>query len=84
LCRFWLPPVVINDIDKFMEDTKIYPMDGSTRTASLVANMKLLLMVLKYDGCDRQSRTPQTFLIGYPRWLPDIPGISHFTSFTFA
>jgi hypothetical protein len=41
-------------------------------------------ILLKYDGCDGQSWTPQTFLIGHPRRIPDIPRISYISHFTLS
>lgn len=58
LCRFWLPPVVINDIDKFMEDTKIYPMDGSARTGKLSGKYEVIVDGVEFEFTDARLAPP--------------------------
>ena len=58
LCRFWLPPVVINDIDKFMEDTKIYPMDGSACTGKLSGKYEVIVDGVEFEFTDARLAPP--------------------------
>ena len=58
LCRFWLPDIVIDDIDGFMRDTKIFPMVPNPQIGQLEGKYTVMVDDVEFEFHDARLAPP--------------------------
>jgi hypothetical protein len=58
LCRYWLPSPVISDIDKFMEETNMQPMNINVTAGQLNGKYNIIMDDIEFEFTDVQLAPP--------------------------